>query len=67
LAGGVAVGTLANMIIQPWGAILVGGVAGVVSVLGYRFITVRTFENLPNHRLKKIKHFRMHKYTKLNI
>lgn len=39
LAGGVAVGTLADMIIQPWGAILTGAVAGVVSVLGYRFLT----------------------------
>jgi len=41
LAGGVAIGTLADMIIQPWAAILVGGVAGTVSVLGYRYLTVR--------------------------
>jgi ammonium transporter Rh len=39
LAGGVAIGTLADMIIQPWAAILVGGVAGVISVLGFRYLT----------------------------
>jgi len=39
LAGGVAVGTVADMIIQPWGAMLVGGVAGTLSVLGYSYIT----------------------------
>lgn len=41
LAGGVAIGTLADFIIQPWGAILVGIVAGTVSVLGYRYLTVK--------------------------
>lgn len=39
LAGGVAIGTLADLIIQPWAAILVGMVAGTVSVLGYRYLT----------------------------
>lgn len=39
LAGGVAIGTLADFIIQPWGAILVGMVAGTVSVFGYRYLT----------------------------
>jgi len=42
LAGGVAVGTMADMIIQPHGALLVGALAAVVSVIGYRFITVCT-------------------------
>jgi len=40
LAGGVAIGTLADLIIEPWAAILVGMVAGVISVLGFRFLTV---------------------------
>ena len=41
LAGGVAVGTLANMVIEPWGAILIGFLAGIISVVGYNYITVR--------------------------
>lgn len=39
LAGGVAIGTVANMIIQPWGAILVGCFASIISVLGYTYVT----------------------------
>lgn len=39
LAGGVAIGTVANMIIQPWGALLIGTLAGIVSVLGYNYVT----------------------------
>ena len=35
LAGGVAVGTSADLVIQPWGAILVGMFAGALSVVGY--------------------------------
>lgn len=40
LAGGVAVGTMADMMIHPWGALLIGSVAAVLSVLGYTFVTV---------------------------
>lgn len=39
LAGGVAIGTAADMMIHPFGAMIVGSIAGVVSVLGYRFLT----------------------------
>ncbi|KAI3382444.1 hypothetical protein SNEBB_008564, partial [Seison nebaliae] len=39
LSGGVAIGSIANLIIEPWAAILVGTVAGIISVIGYRFIT----------------------------
>lgn len=42
LAGGVAVGTVCNLLIGAHGAILIGIIAGTVSVLGYRFITVST-------------------------
>nr|CAD7600189.1 unnamed protein product [Timema genevievae] len=38
LAGGVAVGTVCDLMIQPFGAVLIGMLAGVVSVLGYRFL-----------------------------
>ena len=35
LAGGVAVGSASDLVIGPWGAILLGCIGGVVSVLGY--------------------------------
>ena len=38
LAGGVAVGASADLVILPWGAILVGMLAGALSVLGYTYI-----------------------------
>ena len=40
LAGGVAVGTAADMMIQPWGALVVGSLAGVLSVVGFNYVTV---------------------------
>ncbi|XP_064651471.1 ammonium transporter Rh type B-like [Lineus longissimus] len=39
LAGGVAVGTSADMMIGIWGAMVIGAVAGTLSVLGYVYIT----------------------------
>nr|XP_022914592.1 ammonium transporter Rh type A [Onthophagus taurus] len=39
LAGGVAIGTSANLLIQPYGAIIVGIVAGALSVFGYSVLT----------------------------
>jgi ammonium transporter Rh len=41
LAGGVAIGAAADMVMNPFGAMCVGLFAGTVSVLGYRFITPR--------------------------
>eukprot|EP00118_Oscarella_pearsei_P018577 m.190935 g.190935 ORF g.190935 m.190935 type:complete len:504 (+) comp39439_c2_seq3:210-1721(+) len=38
LAGGVAIGNMADLMVEPWGAALVGVVAGTVSVLGYAFL-----------------------------
>ena len=40
LAGGVAIGTAADMMTEPWGAVLIGMIAGVISVLGYAYLTV---------------------------
>lgn len=40
LAGGVAVGTCADMNIGPFGAMLIGLVAGIISTLGFKFLTV---------------------------
>uniref|UniRef100_A0A2C9JEJ5 Ammonium transporter AmtB-like domain-containing protein n=2 Tax=Biomphalaria glabrata TaxID=6526 RepID=A0A2C9JEJ5_BIOGL len=39
LAGGVAVGASAQMPMHPFGAMIFGCVAGLISVLGYRFLT----------------------------
>jgi len=39
LAGGVAIGASANLMVQPWGALLVGSIAGVLSVCGYALFT----------------------------
>jgi ammonium transporter Rh len=38
LAGGVAIGACANLIVYPYGALLIGCIAGVVSTLGFTFI-----------------------------
>ncbi|RXN00664.1 Ammonium transporter Rh type A [Acipenser ruthenus] len=40
LAGGVAVGTCADMNIGPFGAMLIGLVAGIISTVGFKFLTV---------------------------
>lgn len=39
LAGGVAVGSVCNLLIQPYGAAMIGVLAGALSVLGYRFLS----------------------------
>ncbi|NXU81433.1 RHAG protein, partial [Oreotrochilus melanogaster] len=39
LAGGVAVGTCADMSIHPFGAMCIGSISGIISVLGFRFLT----------------------------
>ncbi|XP_017784382.1 PREDICTED: ammonium transporter Rh type A isoform X2 [Nicrophorus vespilloides] len=39
LAGGVSIGTMANLMVQPFGALIIGSMAGVLSVIGYCFIT----------------------------
>lgn len=49
LAGGVAVGAIGNFVIQPWGAILVGIVAAVVSVCGYQYLTPLMASRLKIH------------------
>lgn len=42
LAGGVAVGTAAEMMLMPYGSLIVGFICGIVSTLGFVYLTVRT-------------------------
>lgn len=39
LAGGVAVGAVADQCIQPFGALIIGSFAGFISVAGFEFVT----------------------------
>jgi ammonium transporter Rh len=39
LAGGVAIGSSSDLVIGPGGASLIGLIAGIISVLGYKFLT----------------------------
>lgn len=49
LAGGVAVGTTCDLNIRPAGALIIGLVAGIVSVVGYRFVTPLMNKKLKLH------------------
>ena len=40
LAGGVAMGTAADMAVQPYGALVIGFIAGALSTIGYAYIKV---------------------------
>ncbi|KAG9344636.1 hypothetical protein JZ751_010321 [Albula glossodonta] len=46
LAGGVAVGTCADMNIEPFGAMMIGLVAGIISTLGFKYLTPILAANL---------------------
>lgn len=38
--GGVAVGAVADLMIRPYGALIIGSIAGILSTIGYAYITV---------------------------
>lgn len=40
LAGGVAVGSVCNLLVSPHGALLIGTISAIISVFGYRYLTV---------------------------
>uniref|UniRef100_A0A669B1A7 Ammonium transporter Rh type A n=1 Tax=Oreochromis niloticus TaxID=8128 RepID=A0A669B1A7_ORENI len=46
LAGGVAVGTCADMSIGPFGAMLIGFVAGIISTVGFKYLSPILASNL---------------------
>ena len=39
LAGGVAVGCAADLVLRPWGAMLLGNVAGILSTIGFIYLS----------------------------
>ena len=41
LAGGVGVGTAANVILYPLDAMIVGVTVGIISTLGFKYLSVR--------------------------
>lgn len=43
LAGGVAVGTAAEFMLMPYGSLIVGFLCGIISTLGYIYLTVWVF------------------------
>jgi len=49
LAGGVAVGSSSDLVIGPWSALLIGMIAGIVSVLGYVYLSPWMEEKLGLH------------------
>jgi len=49
LAGGVAIGTTANVILSPFHALLIGTIAGIISVLGFAYITPFLSKKLSVH------------------
>jgi len=49
LAGGVAIGACADLVIQPYGALIVGFIAGCISVYGYDKITPWLAEKMKIH------------------
>lgn len=48
LAGGVAVGTAGEMMLTPFGSMIVGFLAGSISTLGFKFLTVNRKPELLN-------------------
>lgn len=57
LAGGVAVGSVCNLIIQPYGALTIGVLAGLLSVLGYRYLSVSVCGDYNNQFNPRRVHF----------
>ena len=43
LSGGVAVGAIADLMIEPYGALLIGSITGTISCLGFRVLQVSTY------------------------
>ncbi|XP_055310101.1 ammonium transporter Rh type A isoform X2 [Sitodiplosis mosellana] len=49
LAGGVAIGSVCNLLISPHGALLIGTISAIISVFGYRYLTPLLMSKLRIH------------------
>lgn len=49
LAGGVAVGAMANFVLSPGGAMAVGAVSAIISTVGYKYLTPFMAEKMDIH------------------
>jgi len=49
IAGGVAMGASADFLVQPYGALLIGTLAGIVSVVGYVYIQPALLRSIGLH------------------
>lgn len=49
LAGGVAIGASADLIVQPYGALIIGGLTGIISTLGYHWLSPIVEKKLKIH------------------
>ncbi|GIX81701.1 ammonium transporter Rh type B [Caerostris extrusa] len=49
LAGGVAIGSTANMLVHPFGAMIIGALAAIISTIGYKVATPYLAKNLNIH------------------
>lgn len=57
LAGGVAVGTAGEMMLTPFGSMIVGFLAGTISVLGYKYLTVSSTHNCKHPHQTSVSHW----------
>jgi len=49
LSGGVAVGAIADLMLQPGGAFMMGSITGAISALGYRVLQGKLFDKMKLH------------------
>ena len=45
LAGGVAIGAVADLLVGPWAALTIGSMAGMICVFGFNCITVKQYSS----------------------
>ena len=53
LSGGVAVGAVADLMLQPYGAFFAGSIVGVISTLGFRSLQVKINDYNNQHYYSK--------------
>ena len=46
-------GAVADMVLQPWGALLIGVLAGCISVIGYNYLSVSQSSHIPLYALEE--------------